>query len=298
MRVIRHNPVNRLRGALLRLLVPLSLAFGCGGGVDGKPVPPPTSPVVEPVVPPEPPEMPTNVRVSNRGMDFIEWSWDPMEGVTSYQAHAFPDGTPSDERPPLQTVVEPRLRAEGLEPGTAWGMFVRAIRETAGGRAVSPWAGKFTALTLPPPPGPLAACKDQRQRALNYHDGRYVQVVHEWNHEYPIRFRIEAERIIAGAMGIGRPNFLEEEILEPLHDMARRLEERLGYPIMDLDAPPEDDDYTVTVKWRDHVWSPGWGTPSCPNYVGSPWNAQGAPPATFMNRYFFNPEVTCAAYPP
>ena len=148
----------------------------------------------------------------------------------------------------------------------------------------------------PAPPPPPAACTDQRDRALAYSYG-HSQVVHEWEAARPIRFRVETAPIVEGGLRIGRPNFLEEEVLHPLGDMARRLEERLGYPIMDLDGPPGGDGYTVTVRWRDHVWSPGWSTGTgpdeCPSHVGSPWNAQSTPPAVFMNRYFFNPEIIC-----
>ena len=123
------------------------------------------------------------------------------------------------------------------------------------------------------------------------------QLVREWEPTRPIRFRIETAPIVEGGLRIGRPNFLEEEVQQPLRDMARRLEERLGYPIMDLDAPPGDDGYTVGVRWRDHVWSAGWAfghnPEDCPQHVGSPWNAQGTPPAVFMNRYFFDPEIIC-----
>ena len=142
---------------------------------------------------------------------------------------------------------------------------------------------------------PQQECTDERDRALAYSWG-HAELVHEWNPDRPIRFRVDAGPITEGGLRIGRPNFLEEEVLQPLRDMARRLEERLGYPIMEPDAPPSDASRTVTVHWRDRVWSPGWGEPDCPGHVGSPWNAQGTPPAVVLNRYLFDPAITCAGY--
>ena len=51
-------------------------------------------------------------------------------------------------------------------------------------------------------------------------------------------FDIDTEAVSYGGNLIGRPDFLEEEVLQPLRDVARRLQERLGYPILhpDLDG--------------------------------------------------------------
>ena len=86
------------------------------------------------------------------GRDFLVWAWDPVETATGYEAHAFPEGTPPSERPPLQVTVEPTFRADGLQPATVMVLLVRAIRETAGERAVGPWSDPGTAETLPPAP--------------------------------------------------------------------------------------------------------------------------------------------------
>lgn len=122
----------------LVLAIGLLALTGCGGGTDGTPAaPPPTAPTpAEP--PPTPPGQPSGLRVVDVGLDFLVWTWDPVETATGYEGHAFPDGTPVSERPPLQVTVEPTFRADGLEPGTAMVFFVRAIRETAGGRAAGP----------------------------------------------------------------------------------------------------------------------------------------------------------------
>ena len=271
-------------------LAALLFAAGCGTGTDGKPVAPPTTP--EPVPPPEPPGQPTNVRVVDRGPDFIVWAWDRVESATGYDADVFREED-AGERTRVHT-REPSYQWTGLEPGIAVSIFLRAVRETAGGRAESPWVGRVTGYTLPPPPGPLAPCTDQRERALDY-SWAHSQLVHDWNPDRPIRFRVDAGPIIQGGLRIGRPDFLEAQVLQPLRDMARRLRERLGYQVMESpDAGPGSEGNTVTVEWRDRIWSPGWDE-RCPE-AGSPWNAQGTPPTVVLNRHIFDPEITCGGF--
>ncbi len=98
---------------------------------------------------------PAGIRVVDVGVDFLVWAWDPVETATGYEAQAFPRGTAPSERPPLQITVDPTFRADGLEPDTAMGFFVRAVLETAGGRATGPWSYLGTAKTLPPPAPPM-----------------------------------------------------------------------------------------------------------------------------------------------
>lgn len=141
----------------------LIVAAGCGGGTDSPPVAPPTAPA--PAPPSEPPGKPTGIRVVEAGVYFLVWAWDPVEAATSYEAHAFPLGTPPSERPPLMVTVEPTFRADGLEPGTAMGIFVRAVRETAEGRAVGPWSDQGTGKTLTPPSPPMTVTGTVRASA-------------------------------------------------------------------------------------------------------------------------------------
>ena len=151
-------------------LAALLPAAGCGTGTDGTPVAPTSTPAPPaPAPPPEPPRQPTGIRVVERGQDFIVWAWEPVEGATGYEGHAFPDGIPVFERPPHQVTAEPTFRAEGLEPGVLMGFFVRAIRETAGGRAVGLWSDYAPAYTLVADI-PVAACSNERQLALDWQD--------------------------------------------------------------------------------------------------------------------------------
>jgi len=284
-------PLKKVTMSLAAIVAAASLgACGSDSGSTDSPPPVPTAPTPPPA-PPEPPSQPTGIRVTDRGEAFIEWSWDRAEGATSYEAHAFPEGTPADERPPLETVAEPTFRADGLEPGVAYGLFVRAVRETAGGRAVSAWSGT-AALTLAreaPPP----ACSNERQLALDW--AQTAILVSAWDPERPFRVWIDEEAIQAGALRLDRPEFLEEEVLEPLRDVADRVEERLGYAIFDpYDlqlSPPSAGEPVIAVRvTEDRELDPPWD-PECGVTI-SPMNAIPWTAEIVYNEPFFDPSVT------
>ncbi|MXW70022.1 MAG: hypothetical protein F4Z74_01040 [Acidobacteria bacterium] len=90
--------------------------------------------------------------MSARGEDFVEWAWDAVEGATGYEGDAFLEASP-DTVTRFQT-TEPTYRYENLPPDAEASIFLRAVRETAGGRTESEWAGRFSASTLAPPPRP------------------------------------------------------------------------------------------------------------------------------------------------
>ena len=195
----------------------------CGGGIDGKPVAPPTipAPAPEPAPPPEPPGRPTGIEVVERGQDFIVWEWDPVEDATGYEGHAFPERIPREDRPPLMAWVEPTFRADGLAPGTLIGFYVRAVRETAGGRAVGPRSDKNLAFTNPEP----HVCTDEREAALAYHSAVLVE---EWAGE-PFRIAVHPDVYLA-SLALGA-DWYEDQLSGPVNRMAQRIEDQLGYPV-------------------------------------------------------------------
>lgn len=298
------HPVTK--GVIVPLKIPMrflaavgfALSLGACGSDSGSTSAPPASPTTPtpPPAPPEPPSQPTGIRMTDRGEDFVEWSWDPVEGATSYEGHAFLLATPPDERPPLETVAEPTFRADGLEPGAAYAFFVRAVRETAGGRAESEWSGTG-ALTLAPD-FPPPACSTERQLALDWEQNPIL--VPAWDPEQPFRVWIDEGPIRDGGNQIDRPDFLEEEVLEPLRDVADRIEERLGYAIFDpydlLDSPPSTGETVIAVhvtedRDRDTPWDP-----ECAPVTISPMNAIPWTAEMVYNEPFFDPAVTCLGF--
>ena len=193
----------------------------CGGGTDGKPVAPPTTlaPAPEPAPPPERPGRPTGVRVVEVGRTFIVWAWDPVEGATGYQGHAFPAGTPPNERPPFRDTVEPTLREEGLELGARMGFFVRAIRETASGRAAGPWSSQTVAETWEEP----RVCTDEREQALAFG----AILIDEWNGT-PFRFYFDRDSVPEDERGD------VEYMFETVERLSAKIENQLGYSTVEV----------------------------------------------------------------
>lgn len=114
--------------------------------------------VLRPLIePPEPPANPTGLVISDVGIDFLEWTWEPVEGATSYEVRRWDPDTPPSY--PYIYLDNPELfhRWEGLPPNKRMGIDVRAVAENAAGRAVSDLWGPTTGWTLPPrfTPSPL-----------------------------------------------------------------------------------------------------------------------------------------------
>ena len=287
----------RLTGVGSALL--LALSIGCGGGTDGKPVAPPTTPA-SPVTPaPEPPAKPTGIHVSDRGQDFVEWTWDPVEGATGYEADVFLAGSALDERTSVHT-EEPSYRWEGLAPSTSVRIFVRAVRQTAGGRAVSLWSDIGTGLTKEPITR-LGTCSNERELALEWERGEFF-LVSKWNPDRPFRVWVEEEEILEGGNELGRPDFLFEEVLEPLRDAAYRIEERLGYPIFDpfnlLSSQPSRTEPVIRVlRWTPvGLRDPPWDA-NCLPATHAPMSAiAGRAEMTYNDPYFFDPTITCSGF--
>ncbi|MXW71406.1 MAG: fibronectin type III domain-containing protein [Acidobacteria bacterium] len=204
-------------------LAALLLAAGCGTGTDGKPVARPTAP--EPAPPPEPapeaPGMPTGVRVLEVGETFILWTWDPVEEATGYRVDVGPAGTPAQEREPPVPIEEPPHRSDGLAPETSYRMWVQAVRETAGGRAVSDWTNYIAEDTWP---DFWAACKDEQDQARERNTSPVL--IDEWDGTpFPIYFDEaipESERADA------------EHLFGVAERLADRIEDQIGYRIIEL----------------------------------------------------------------
>lgn len=274
----------------MRILVTLSLgvAVGCGGGVDGTPVPQPSTPdpaaVAEP--PPEPPGQVTGVEVAEVGLDFVLWAWSPVEGANGYEADVFPAGTPSSERNTPVYTQKASFRAEGLEPGTAVEMFVRAVRETAGGRAVGPWSDKAFAETW----GEPRACTNEREASLAYHYHPAV-LVEAWAGE-PFRIAVHPDVYLA-SLALGA-DWYEDQLLGPVNRMAQRIEDQLGYPVLAQIGEPGAEPALRIELWdgqfdRSHL--PVY----CENYPGfrTGMSARRQDPLVVYHEAYFDPENQC-----
>ena len=112
------------------------------------------APVPEPV--PEPPAVPVGLRISDRGEDFIEWSWDPVDDVSGYDVQFSTNEIFSDEDEVIaRTVEEVSYRREDLEAETSAYLRVRSAAGAGEDRINSDWSIHLTGMTLAPEPEPV-----------------------------------------------------------------------------------------------------------------------------------------------
>ena len=114
-----------------------------------------TGMTVEPPPPPEPPAVPTGLHVSANGEDFVEWTWDAVDGADGYDVQFSPNEAFSgaDEIIP-RTAEELSYRREDLASGTSAYLRVRSASGTAEDRITSDWSTHVTGMTVAPPPPP------------------------------------------------------------------------------------------------------------------------------------------------
>ena len=145
--------MSRTAWALAALLI---AAAGCGGGTDSTPVAPPTAPPAPAPAPtppptPEPPEAPAGLRVSATGADFIEWSWNPVLEVSSYQVQYSLDETFTEEDEVIdRTADETSYRRENLPGETIAYLRVRSSSGTGEELIRSAWSAHLAGMTAAP----------------------------------------------------------------------------------------------------------------------------------------------------
>ena len=123
------------------------------------PAPPPApAPEPEPEPAPEPPAVPVGLRISASGMDFIEWSWNAVEGVSGYDVqYSANEAFTVEDETIARTAEEISYRREGLEAGASAFLRVRAAAGTGEERVTSDWSTHVTGMTAEPEPEVPAA---------------------------------------------------------------------------------------------------------------------------------------------
>ena len=152
-------PMNRF----VVTMICLGLLVGCGG--DGAPAPtssPPTTPAPAPPAPappqPEPPGVPTGLRVSASGENFIEWRWTAVTGAGGYDVQFSRDAVfTTEDEIVARAAEELSYRREGLAAGTSAYVRVRSALGSGEDRITSDWSPHVTGMTAPEPPPPEPA---------------------------------------------------------------------------------------------------------------------------------------------
>ena len=161
-----------------------------------------------------------------------------MEGATSYEADIAE--SPAVERIRVRT-EETSYRWESLNPDSDFVIWVRAVTETAGGRAVGEWSTRAFTWTLPLSSGPHR-CTNEREMVLRYGS----QVASDWNPGRPFRFNLDEVALRQCGESLGLPDWYETEIVGRLASAQADFEARLGYAIFEA-VPAEDGPGVITI---------------------------------------------------
>ena len=140
------------------VLLALALGGGCGGDSAAPSAPTPATPAPtpppEPAPPPEPPAVPTGLRISATGEDFIEWSWIPVADVSGYDVQFSANEAFTDEDEIIgRTAEQISYRREGLAAETSAYLRVRSASGGGSERIMSAWSTHVTGMTRAPAPG-------------------------------------------------------------------------------------------------------------------------------------------------
>ena len=123
------------------------------------PAPAPPAPPPAPEPEPEPPAVPTGLEISASGLDFVEWRWSAVEGVSGYDVQFSTNEAFTDEDEVIaRTAEQISYRRTDLTAETSYYLRVRSAAGTGDGRVTSGWSthvtGMTTAATPARPPAP------------------------------------------------------------------------------------------------------------------------------------------------
>ena len=138
---------------MLRALAGLLLAAGCGGDTAGTPAAPPTIPPRAPTPPaaPEPPGVPSGLRVSATGEDFVEWTWNPVEGADGYDVQfSLDERFDAADEVIGRAADQTSYRRRPLPAGSTAFLRVRSASGSGDGRLTSEWSAHVSGMTPAP----------------------------------------------------------------------------------------------------------------------------------------------------
>ena len=101
-----------------------------------------------------PPGVPMNLRITASDRDFIEWTWDAVEGADGYSVQFSQDEAFTDaDDIILRTAEQLSYRREGLEPETAAYLRVQSVARVDEVTVASEWSPQVAGTAAQPPPG-------------------------------------------------------------------------------------------------------------------------------------------------
>ncbi len=146
------------RGWALLLILFLGaglMVAACGDDEPATTPAPAPEPEPEPEPEPDPPAVPTGLRISATGQDFIEWIWTPVGDVSGYDVQYSVNEVFTDEDEIVaRTAEQVTYRREGLEPEASGSVRVRSAAGTGDDRITSDWSTHVTGMAMAVPVAP------------------------------------------------------------------------------------------------------------------------------------------------
>ena len=245
----------------------LVLLFGAGlmisaCGEDDAPTPTtptpttPTPPTPPPTPPPDPepegPVAPSNLRVSDRGSNYLEWSWDAVEGASGYNAQFSPDETFDDtDTIFVKTADQTSQRVENLAGDTTGHMRVQSFVTDGADVTRSDWTSSVAGTTSPPPVAQALAAPDDFESS----DPDDSSIVLDWD-SVSGAAHYEVEQRADGGSGVDAVcDGADGNEVEQSDCIATDLEPGTDYEFRVRAIPDPDDPASAAGEWAETAGS-------------------------------------------
>ena len=198
--------------------------------------------------PPDLPPAPADLRLKERGSDFIEWEWDEVAGADGYQSEFSTDGSSFGSRESHAGMSNTTRRVSNLESDAAGHLRVRSY--TGSGTGADTVLGEWSASNRqetgePPPPEPLDAPEN-----VETSDIEDDSVTLTWDEvddadTYEVEQRELGDDWVDASCGGGNNEVEDEECV------ASDLDSGTDYDFRIRAVPADDDDTHTVSAWSD-----------------------------------------------
>ena len=212
------------------------------------PAPAPT-PTPTPTPEPEPtgPATPTGLRISASGSNFLEWTWNAVEGALGYQGQFSPGGVFTDaDSLIIKTAAQTSHRIDNLSANTTGYFRVRSGSGSLTDLQYSDWSDGVTGTTSAPPPAvPLSA--PTGFSATNREDN---SITLSWSAVDDADTYEVGQREGSGSWGSASCGGDDNEV-DGTGCVASGLDEATEYDFRVRAVPASDDDTLATSSWTE-----------------------------------------------
>ena len=203
----------------------------------------------EPELPPAP-AAPANLRLKERGSDFIEWEWDEVAGADGYQSEFSTDGSSFGAQASHSGVSNTSRRVANLAAEAAGHLRVRSYTGSGTGADTvrGDWSASDRQATDEPPPAVALDAPDNFESS----DPDDSSIVLEWDEVddadyYEVQQREDGASSWSDAScGDGGDNEVDDT-----ECIASGLDEGTDYEFRVRAIPADDDDANTTGGWAE-----------------------------------------------